>query len=242
MSTKSSIVPINEYQALAVNDLGLSPADIIAANYGEDGITERNLARIPVPAGGGMAWTIPTATGEPDIAKSVSGIVLHNRKIRQYWVEEYDGERNPPDCCSDDGITGNGSPGGRCRVCPMNNFPEDGGSRNSKPCKERVLLFILRPDAALPDMVSIPPGSLKVWWAYIDGLTRIGRPLWSVVTELRLQKAQSKGGIDFAQVTPVMAAQLTKEEIAALAGYREALMDTFTAVSANNLDQVDVAE
>lgn len=244
MSQKSSIVPVSEYQALAINDLGLSPADVIAANYGDEGITERNLTRIPVPAGGGLAWTIQTASGEPDIAKTISGIVLHSRTIRQYWVDDYDGERNPPDCYSEDGTIGIGDPGGRCKTCPMNQFPERGDSskRRGKACKERRLLFILRPDAALPDMVSVPPGSLKAWRAYVDGLTRLGRPVWSVITGLRLQKAQSDGGIDYAQIAPVMEAQLTKEEVAGLAAYREALLDVFAAVSAEDLDREDVSE
>jgi len=94
--------------------------------------------------------------------KELSGIIIAWRDTRAYWsvpMEESDGNM-PPDCYSLDARTGEGEPGGNCHKCPNAEFGS-GSKGEGQACKLVRQLFLVREDNLLPEIVHLPPSSLK---------------------------------------------------------------------------------
>ena len=68
---EAALAKIEEYAIVAMGD---SIADIMAENLGDDGLSEFSLDRIRIPAGGGIAFEVPTLEGS-DSAKTIEGVV-----------------------------------------------------------------------------------------------------------------------------------------------------------------------
>src|SRR5437868_6977578 len=151
----------DQFPILAPNSPQLQ---LMIANLAGDDISVGDLDRIKVPSSGAVMWEVPTISG-PDAAKSLEGIILHVARRRAYWKSKnMNGDQ--PDCSSNDCVTGEGDPGGECKDCPLNKFgtatDDAGNPARGKACKETTLLFMLRPGATLPQIVIVPPGSLKI--------------------------------------------------------------------------------
>lgn len=169
--------------------------------------TAAHMPRLRVPTGGGIEWQLP----EGGSAKTVQGIVLRWHACRGYWPNEFSGGE-PPQCSSTDNHQGIGDPGGSCKACPFNDW-NSGRGGIGKACKEMVRLWVLREGQTLPTLVSLPPTSLRNWGAYTANIVNTqGRPTWSLVTEISLERTKSKGGIDYAVATFVYMRPLTAEE------------------------------
>lgn len=194
------------------------PADIKAimeANFGAAGsIGPRDLEKIKVPAGGQTAWAITTLDEGETVVKELEGIILHWQDVRAYYSRplEEGGGNQAPDCYSEDGKTGQGDPGGPCHTCPLSQWGSDPKGGKGKACKEKRILFLLRPENMIPDVVFIPPTSLKSVRAYFLRLASQGMPFHAVKTRLGLVKAQSAANIAYAQVTAGMVARLEPGE------------------------------
>ena len=154
---EAALAKIEEYAIVAMGD---SIADIMAENLGDDGLSEFSLDRIRIPAGGGIAFEIPTLEGS-DSAKTIEGVVVGWKTVRGYYANAYDGSNNPPDCSSNDGEVGMGDPGGYCSDCPLNAWGSDPKGGKGKACAEKRMLFVLRKDDVLPIVIMVPPTSLK---------------------------------------------------------------------------------
>lgn len=213
-------------------------AELLAQNLAGEELSVSDLDRIKVPAGGGTNWTLTTVAGE-ESAKSIEGIILHVARRRAYW-------RNPnptneqPDCSSTDCITGHGDPGGACAACPLNQFgtatKQGGGEGRGKACKESTLLFFLRQGAAMPDVVVVPPGSLKAVKHY---RMKLPVPYFSAVTRLELVRTTNKDGIAYAQIKPTYAGELPGE----VASRVKSLAESFTGMFATaGVERDDVGE
>lgn len=215
---------------------GISVAEIINTNFGGEPISPFDLERVRVPAGGSTYWMLATPNkpeGEPK--ESFTGVIVHARFGRTYWVNPL-GEGGggvasvPPDCYSDDGKTGIGTPGGDCEQCPFNAWGSDPKGGKGKACRQARLLFIVSPDSFLPRVLVCPAGSLKSIRNYMARLSNVGRPFWAVSTEFRLTRALNRGNQPFGQVTPKMAALLTDEQVARIKEYAETLKPIFAQV------------
>ena len=194
----------------------------IKENMGNDKITERDLDRITVPLGGGLNWTVPTLAGE-DSAKEIEGIIVYQTSPRAYWTTGMEvGGNTPPDCSSRDGDIGYGVPGGVCDTCPLSQWGSAEGGIG-KACKERRMLFILRPNALLPIVIQAPTTSLQTIRKYLWRLTSESLPYWSVITRLSLEKAQSSTGITFSRIIAKSAGPVPEEQMEKLAEYRAAI-------------------
>ena len=79
--------------------------------------------------------------------------------IHKGYATKYTGGNQPPDCCSFDGVTGEGEPGGACRKCPLNQFGS--GENGAKACKNRRRIYVLREGEIFPLLLSLPTGSLQ---------------------------------------------------------------------------------
>lgn len=165
----------------------------------------RDLPRIKIPTGGLTSWAVPSIEGE-DMQKDVRGILIHVGNRRTYWKKSFEetGGGEPPDCKSDDAITGFAGtadgPGGACGICPLNQFPEkdEKGNQPGKPCKEIRQLFLLPVGGILPYVINVTPGSLANAKEYFVGLLNARLQRTEVETILTLQK--EKGRVEYSQV------------------------------------------
>lgn len=199
---------------------GADIAGAIAENLGNEDVGPNDLDRIRIPAGGGTSWTIPTINGEED-AKEFSGVIVGIKTVRSFWQEEFTGEGNPPDCFSDDGHLGHGTPGGACQTCPLNQWASSKGA--GKACKERRLLFVLRESDRLPVVVSLPPASIQPFRKYLMRLSSQGLPYSSVVTTFALEPDKNSTGIKFSKARLAVASVLASDDAAGIRAYAETI-------------------
>lgn len=172
---------------------------IIAENVGPAGITEWDLDRIKVPAGGGTLWTLQTLEGEQAVP-TIEGVIVHWRDGRVYWRDTFAGGSTPPDCSSRDGVLGIGTPGGDCSACPLSKFGS-AASGTGQACKQYRLLYVLTRDKLLPTVIVCPPTSIAPVRKYLLRLAASGVSASSVVTSIGLERVQSRQGIAYSQVT-----------------------------------------
>lgn len=170
--------------------------------------------KIKFAAGGGTILEIPGDGDEPEMAKSISCVILYNHPAYAYYTDKYQGGNNPPDCGSFDAEHGVGTPGGNCKTCPFNQYGS--GEGGAKACKNRRMLYILREGEVFPMMLNLPTGSLKEFTNYVKRLLTKGRRINQVVTKISLRKATSASGIAFSQAVFSMERMLTGEERAVI--------------------------
>lgn len=186
----------------------------IRDNMGGQQIKPSDLDRVKVPTGGSTTWTIPSIEGEKD-AKTIDGAIIHKKLVRGYWPDSFDGQKNPPQCSSEDSITGIGNPGGACATCPCAQFGSkvDGKGLASagQACKQMMLLFVIRPEDMLPIVISASPASLQNMKKYFLRLSSRGLAYYSVATSFALEKDKNAGGIVFSKIVPTMAGVWPKE-------------------------------
>lgn len=177
---------------------------------------EFTLDRVKLPAGGGTAFEVPSEDGEDtEMAKDITGVILYNHPAFAYYAAAFAGGHAAPDCSSIDGLNGVGTPGGDCRTCPFNKFGS--GDGQSKLCKNKRMLYILREGELFPVVLSLPTGSLRAFTTYVKRQLTRGRKLSQIVTKISLKKAASGAGITYSQAVFTFERVLTEEEIAALA-------------------------
>lgn len=181
---------------------------------------EFSFDRVKLPAGGGTAFEIPSAESEEyEMSKDITGVIVYNHPSFAYYRDKYTGGSNPPDCGSFDGVTGIGNPGGSCATCPYNKFGS--GDGQSKLCKNKRMLYILREGELFPITLSLPTGSLKSFTNYVKSQLSRGRKLNQVVTKITLKKASNASGIAFSQAVFAFERMLTADERAGVAGVTE---------------------
>ena len=177
---------------------------------------EFSLDRIKIPAGGGTMFEIPSADGdEPEMVKELTGVIVYNHPSFAMYRSKYTGGNNPPDCGSFDGVTGVGTPGGKCALCPYNKFGS--GEGQGKLCKNKRMIYILREGEMFPLVLSLPAGSLKPFTNYVKAQLTRGRKLSRVVTRISLKKATNASGIAYSQAVFSFDRALSPDECSAIA-------------------------
>jgi hypothetical protein len=206
--------------------------EAIETNLAGEQLTERDLDRITVPAGGGSAFEIVDETGETSNVKAVTGVLIKIRTGRAYWATaiEESGGGAPPDCFSTDGKTGTPmeyedddapkSYGGPCKDCVMNQWgSSDKEKSRGKACKEMRLVYLLQPDSILPSVIIVPPSSLQALKTYTTRLIRKALPFSDVMTEVSLQQAQNQAGIKYSQLVFKKISDLDEQSIDMIRAY-----------------------
>ena len=171
------------------------------------GINEFSTDRIRILAQS-QQWQVPTISGEKKL-EAIQGVILGYHDYRAYYADP-DAGKVPPDCSSMDLVNGTGTPGGLCLKCPNAKFRDDDDT--AQACRHMRHLYLLRGDAWLPEIVVLPPTSLKSFDKYNTNLLRFyGTPVHGVVTELTLEKAENpqKKVYSTAKFAPL--AKLTRE-------------------------------
>lgn len=161
MTSKHQEVTIYKGQQFAVaehgGDVAAVLADVLAP--GEQ-LSLSSFPAIKIPAGGGLAWTLPD--GEP--AKEIQCVILHRQPVRAFWREAFSGEGNPPDCTSIDNLIGQGDPGGECATCPLNEWGSGsriGSCDSGRSTNSRVICLHAFAAVGLPSSSSLLPHTLN---------------------------------------------------------------------------------
>ena len=169
-------------------------------------MTDMDLPRAKVPPQGMTIWSIPSAEGDVH-TEEITGILVEYTTPRAYWEKPMEpGSISPPDCSSPDGIMGSAvrrgpdGPGGPCHACPLSKFGSDPREdSNGHACKEKRMLFMLRPDSLMPLVVQAPSTSIRNVFDFTVGLANEEVPFQEVFTTLTLEKVNA-GGIDYSKV------------------------------------------
>jgi hypothetical protein len=215
--------------------------EAMVTNVGDEGITAGDFERIKVPAGGGTAWTIQGLDGE-ELVKEISGIIIAWRDTRAYWrvpMEESEGNM-PPDCFSLDARAGTGTPGGNCHKCDLAKFGSD-PKGDAQACKLVRQLFLVREDNLLPEIVNLPPSSVKPARQYFLRLASKAVPCYSLITKIGLEKTKNNQGIAYARAVLTSGGRLTPAQAQRVKEYA-AMIEPFLKAAPAVPVAKDVAE
>ena len=181
--------------------------EIMIGAFDQLGVSDFELSRIKIPAGGGMAWEVESLEGT-QVHQHLDVLVLAVKGNQKSWWAsslEDGGGGSPPSCSSKDGINGFGvntldaSPdeqpsSHKCADCPWNQF---GSAGAGKACKDQSLLFFFREGSRIPSLLTVPATSQKGLRKYVMQLIDAGKRIEGCVTRLSLAKTQSQSGITY---------------------------------------------
>ena len=211
MATKknNAIAPVTENTGFLTEVVDL--AELFSEEL--DGLRP-SFEHIKIPAGGGLAYELPSENPEnPDTEKEFSAVILYHHPINIYYKEKYSGANNPPDCSSIDGKIGVLAETGECRECkgcPLAKFGS--GENGGMACKQKRRLYLIREGEVLPMIMTLPTGSLGEFTKYVTRLVTRGMKANSVVTKFTLKRAQNSTGINYSQVVCAIDRALSPEE------------------------------
>ena len=173
-----------------------------------------SFERVKIPAGGGLAYELPSEDPEnPDTEKEFSAVILYHHPINSYYKEKFNGSNNPPDCASIDGKIGVESETGECKdckSCPLAKFGS--GENGGMACKQKRRMYLIREGEMLPMIMTLPTGSLGEFTKYVTRLVTKGMKANHVVTKFTLKRAQNSTGINYSQVVCSVERVLSPEE------------------------------
>lgn len=228
-----------EYAVLSIDVQEMG--QVLAENVGEEGISAFDLDRVKVPGSAATIWMVPTLEGE-EPQRTIEGILIFQKTARTFWERRFEdsGGGTAPDCSSDDGVIGIGTPKygdiehpmlrsagqmryttegqelfvGRfdCKSCPLATFGS-GFNGRQQACKQTRMLFLVREDSLLPILISAPPSSLGSMKKYMTRLSSAGVPYYGVVTGLSLRKEKNADGIEYAEIVPSMTRRLERDDM-----------------------------
>lgn len=179
---------------------------------------------IKFPSGGGVAFEVLDDNGEVDAIKEIQGVIIDHHPMNSFYAKKFDGGNESPDCSSLDGEIGYAKLSAplpwagdkmHCSLCPANKFDEDG----TKKCRNQRRVHLMRENEIFPIRITIPPTSLKAFKDYIMGLTSKAIAFQSVVTSIKLKKAESKGGIIYSAAVFSKVKTLKSDEFISMKKY-----------------------
>jgi hypothetical protein len=244
----TDLVPLEDYSIVQKGQAGIQ---LLKETLDGQEVSEFNLGRVKIPAGGGTTWEVPTLTGF-DPVKELQGVVVFYKNSRSYWEGAYEGGNEPPDCSAADAkhATSNGdveipavvdSESGKllCDTCRFSEWgSSETGSGRGQACKLTRQLFLIVPDRMLPLVVSLPPTSLKRASAYFLTLADYSKDYKRILTKIQLEKVAGQGVPDYSVATFQAGEDLEPEVADLMAGYAEALRPHFEAVRVETAAEV----
>lgn len=202
---------------------GEEALEAMRENIGEGNLSLSDFDVIKVPSGGGIAWEITKPDGSVDAVTSIEGIILHHKQVRALFPGKDPQPGVPPVCRSEDAKHGTGTPGGDCLTCPMAEF---GSKGHGQLCKLMMQVALLVPGARLPKIIMVPPTSIPALRKSFLRMLDMDPPTayYNALMELRLEKSTSKDNITYSKISARIVRRLGADEMKAIAGYREALI------------------
>jgi hypothetical protein len=227
MKMSKALAAKDEAQFMVLANPGAA-IEALKSNLDGETLSPFDLDRVTIPAGGGSQWCIPTLEGE-QVAAEITGVIVAVQNCRAYWQESFDssGGGTPPDCVSEDVVTGIGNPGGVCQKCPMAAFGSDNRGKG-QACKQIKRLFLLRPDSMLPLVVTLPPTSIRPAQRYLLRLAGRGLKYQGVVTRITLEKEKNSGGIAYSKAVFGMVAALDAGQAKVMEDYVKEVAPSFS--------------
>lgn len=202
--------------------------------------------KIKIPSGGTTAFEVPSEDPEnPDIVKELKVIIIDQYPVNAYYQNVYDGNEVAPDCYADDGHLGIDKYGecNECATCQNNKFGSaiDG---IGKACKNMRKLFIIRSGDNFPMLLTLPATSITPFGKYLQRIVTKGLRPCDVITKIALKKAESKGGITYAQATFSLEEVLPPEVKEKVRKYAEKMQKNTRAprIEAYNEENIDNKE
>jgi hypothetical protein len=233
-TTKELVVYQTPYISLQQdNDL----LQMLEEELGGESLSLSSLPRITTPAGGILYWSM----GEEEPRRELVGMVIEQHVHRTYWsmrMEEME-TMMPPDCSSDDGVTGysrrddNDIPllwpeTDGCRECAGCPFARWGSKGKGIACgKRREILFQL-PDRPTPIIIDLSPTSAEVFLDFMQKTLLRGIRPSSLEIGLSLERIESGGKISYSRVKVRVVRQLEPVEVVG----RQQLAASYTRVKA----------
>lgn len=185
-----------------------------------EGIT-MTFPRIKIPGGGSTQFEIPSDNPEkPDYLPAIEGIIIFNHNTNAYWEagSEYDMNTSPA-CCSQDGKTGYGTPGGACAACQYNQYASDPNGGKGKACKNMRSLYILQSGKPMPINLLLPPTSLKAFNNFMQyAFIMRDRSTWGSLVRIELRK-ETNGSNNYAVAVFSLVGDFTGEKLAEIKEY-----------------------
>lgn len=216
MAEKNEVAVVSDFQ---LPEISSNIRELI-----EEEMCGLNLSfnRIKVPSGGGLAFEVPMGDGETDIQKEILGVIVGHGPENIYYMNDYTGGNEPPDCVAVNGKVGIGNPGGVCVSCPYNEWGSD-SSGTGKACQNRHKVFILPEGELFPLMLALPTTSVKNFTEFVKRNVMKGRRTSSFVTKVGLTKDKSKGGIEYSKCTFAIAEELSPEQATRAKNYSDGI-------------------
>lgn len=248
-NTGLTMIPKSQYVALAGTDKDL--AEAMASVAGTETFGPGDLIRIKMPSGGAVKWEVPDGLGNADYVGDITGVLCYVQQAGVLWPHFEPQPGGMPVLRTFDLKTAEqvgpipddmidtlekhrlDERHFNWEALPYNQFGS-GKNGRGKRCREQRLLFILRPNDIYPLVVGLSPGSLKVWKKFFMNVAAKARvPYWRAVVELKLEKARSGGGQDFARVLPRLVGVLSAEDgVAVKAQYTDRLSQIARTIAA----------
>lgn len=191
--------------------------EAFAENVTAGALSEFDLPRIKVMTGAAL-WLLPGLERE-ETAQKIEGIILLKRDARVYYASKDTGNA-PPNCSSTNSITGHGTPGGECAKCSFaawDSAPDGGGGQ---ACKQVKQLFFLRMDSLFPEVVTLPPTSMKGANQFFVRAATQGVTYHKAIVAIELEKAQNAKGQPYGKAKIAFVRRLSDDEIAGIAEFR----------------------
>lgn len=209
--------------------------DVMISAFDQLGISNFQLSRLKIPAGGVTAWEIESLEGTR-VEQSLDVIIVAIKgRQKAWWSEsmEQAGGGSPPSCASTDGTTGFGvnslDPAAvdgqhECASCAWSKFGSARNGGNGKDCKDHSLLFCFQKGSRIPSLLVVPATSLKSLQGYVLKLIDAGKRMETVVTKLALKKTQSNSGITYSTLAPTWSNDLDEAASAEMIGVSKAFL------------------
>lgn len=191
-----------------------------------DGIT-LEYPQLKIPSAGSLFFEI-----DEQPVKELQGVIVYHGPRSMYYATDFDGSNNPPDCYSNDRITGHRKDDDgnyvecNCEECEFSKFGSDPSGNGGKACKEKHQLYIACDGRLVPFSLLLPVSSTGALNAYATSLFSKGQFLNSVLTSFTLEKATSKTGIVYSKLVFKALRTLTADEKAVVKGLAESIKKT----------------
>jgi hypothetical protein len=212
--------------------------EVIRENLGGQEMSSSDFERIKFPTGGGQLWTIPGTDGDPNMVKSIDGIILQYKNMRVFWSEEFNGQGAPPDCQSRDLRFGIGSPGGSCAECVYAKWGSDRKGGKGQACKTIGVLFMIVPGESIPIIVPVPVASVKHLKRFMLRLASQNKKYKHMIVSISLGQDKSEKGIVYSYLNPKVLFELPDEAKGQIdefiASFSTAMSSAVTAESIND--------
>lgn len=230
---QTALVPFEQQYPALDNEVGMILRESLAPG---ETLGVSNLPTIKIPSGGGKNWEMPDGSAQAEI----KGILVMRQPVRAYWSSAFTGGGAPPDCSSEDAVSGvglfgklsDGNPSGLCKECPMSKYGS--GKDNGQGCRAITRLFLLTPEFAIPVMVTLPPTSFGPAQDFVVLNAAQRKHVSSFETIIGLTQAQNKGGITYSVAMFKKGVDLAPEQAALTLKYAQEMAPLFRGIAVSD--------